>query len=241
MVKPLGTTLLLAAELLYAIKFYKKAIKKHLLYDAAIDNINMSLKYDLIELNEVLSTVPHTRQVEDLCETEAIRDYLFEMFTAKVRSFSRRRKSELKNAYLQLRDVLNSPDATAIPLAFEEQTEKYEKLFAKLGQTKNQRALATLRIYELYQELKNTHEDCVVQYRALSDDYAMDFLMLRKVKLTAAQHLNELMSAIHTLDKNDKAGLHADLIKQFNEITFTMLHFISDRIPNGGATGHATE
>lgn len=232
MVKPLCTTLLLPADLVYVITFYRRAIKEHLLYDAAIIEISAGLKGDLRELNDVLSTVPHTRQVEDLCETHAIRDYLFEVFTAKVRSFSRRRKADLKGAYLQLRNILKLTDGTATPLlGFEAETKTYEELFAQLGQTKNQKALTTLGLYALYQELESTHKDCMARYRVLSSDNAMDFLMLRKVKLTVAQHVNELLSAIETLDKHDEAGLEKKLVRQINEVTSTILNFISDRIP----------
>lgn len=232
MIKPLSTALLLPAELVDAIKLYQKTIKICAVYDPAISKINVLLKDDLRELIEALTVVPYHQPIEDLCEAEALRDTLYDELIAEIHSFRRKRKIHLKSAYQHLRDLLEAACATAIPvLMFGKQCEKYEAFFAKLTKSETQPALATLGIERLCKRLMSTHADLLVRYHASSNEDMSYFMILREAKITAVQHLNELMAAMAKLEKQDKVGLHSDFIEKFNAVTSAITLFIKERKP----------
>ena len=229
MLKKLRTSYLLPAELLETILKYISALELSGIAHTFIASIIQLLKTDVENLKKVIIAVRQNRQVERVSEADALRDDLFIGFRDSVDAFKRRRDEKLVEAYGTIWPIIEKAGTTLYALGYTVQSGKMEALISDLDKQENQKELKTLRVLDLYNEMKEAQKKFTDIYDARLDEEAQrDFPTLNDTKKKIVPHVNALLNTMEIIHELEP-GMHQELIDKLNIITTEVMSSATSR------------
>lgn len=219
MLTNLSTSLLLHAELAETVSAYLKTIENTVPDEPFLNRITQMLAEDLAQLKNAITAVRRNTLVDDLVESDAIRDDLFIGFRDTVDTFKRRRSAAMRDAYEKIWQVIEKAGTQLYRLGYTEQSGRLDALLEELDKPAYQEVMATINVTELYAEFKQAQADfSELHNRRLSADADINYPTLRDAKAQMVPHVNALLNAIGVLNETNPETF-GPLVDRINAIT----------------------
>lgn len=223
MLSKLRTSFLLPAELADFIKKMIAIVEESGITHEFLLSIVGLLKVDLEGLRAALTAVRQNVFVEEAAAADAVRDDLFISFRDTVDAAKRRKTVEIVEAHQLIYPLIKSAGVRLYLLGYSDKSGKLEALLETLEDAKYDEALVTLKVDDLFTELKDAQEEFARVYGdRLQEDSNLKYPTLDEAKRNAVPHINIFLGVVNVLQELEPATF-ALLEEKINNVTTEMM------------------